>query len=221
MFKKFKNYLFRYSLVRLLCSVIIGLIVGLLTRLVWGWEISVLMGWNVGALFLLAISFHIVHHATPEITRRRASSEDSGRNAVFALVSLSSAISLFASMFVLRQAKSISPHEVPMLVIASLGTVFSSWFLTHVAFLFRYAHLYYREDGDGAGGLDFPGKGDPDDYDFAYFSFTIGMTFQVSDVTISDRTIRRHVLYHGLLSFAYNTMLIALALNILVGIIGD
>lgn len=87
-----------------------------------------------------------------------------------------------------------------------------SWVVTHTMFTLRYAHLYY---GDGeVGGLDFPGVEPPVDDDFAYFAFTIGMCFQVSDVVISSSRIRREALLHALLSFVYNTVILALSLNL-------
>jgi len=83
----------------------------------------------------------------------------------------------------------------------------------------RYAHLYYRGDREGTGGLEFPGKREPDDLDFAYFAFTIGMCYQTSDVTISSYAIRRTVLVHAIISFAYNTAILALALNLIFGLL--
>ena len=97
--------------------------------------------------------------------------------------------------------------------------VFIAWLLTHTAYALRYAHLYYRDDEEGVGGLQFPGDGPPDAFDFAYFAFTIGMCFQVSDVVISSRQLRRAALFHGCLSFAYNTAVLALALNIGFGLL--
>jgi uncharacterized membrane protein len=93
-------------------------------------------------------------------------------------------------------------------------TVVSAWLLMHTAFTLRYAHLYYA-NADHIGGLDFPGKELPDDLDFAYFSFTLGMTYQTSDVSISDRSIRRLALGHVLLSFVFNTIILALAINLI------
>jgi len=91
------------------------------------------------------------------------------------------------------------------------------WLLIHTTFIFRYAHLFYYDsdqDGTAQRGLDFPGTKDPDDYDFAYFSFVIGMTFQVSDVQITDPGVRSLALVHALLSFGYNTAIIALGVNL-------
>jgi uncharacterized membrane protein len=98
--------------------------------------------------------------------------------------------------------------------------VVSSWCLTHTVYTLRYAHLYYRDDATGEGGLTFPGEDCPNYFDFAYFAFTVGMCFQVSDVVICSAAIRRAVLGHSLLSFAYNTAILALALNLLFGLLG-
>jgi uncharacterized membrane protein len=96
------------------------------------------------------------------------------------------------------------------------------WFLIHTLFVFRYAHLYYFDsdrDGTAQRGLTFPGTTDPDDYDFAYFSFVVGMTFQVSDVQITDPGVRTVVLVHAILSFAYNTAILALVVNLASGLL--
>jgi uncharacterized membrane protein len=88
----------------------------------------------------------------------------------------------------------------------------------------HYAHAYYRDDDDdpnttASGGLEFPNEKEPDFLDFAYFSFVIGMTCQVSDVQVSSRGIRRLALVHGLLSFLFNTVVLALAINLASGLL--
>jgi uncharacterized membrane protein len=97
-----------------------------------------------------------------------------------------------------------------------------SWMILHTIFTVRYAHLYYSnhksEEGRFSGGLDFPSEDEPDFIDFAYFSFTLGMTFQVSDVAISSRKIRRIVLLHSLLSFGFNATIVAMSVNIIAGL---
>ena len=93
----------------------------------------------------------------------------------------------------------------------------AGWWLIHTIFTFRYAHLFYY-DGDNNQradrGLEFPGTEKPSDYDFAYFSFVVGMTFQVSDVQVTTASMRRMVLTHGIIAFAYNTAILALGINI-------
>jgi uncharacterized membrane protein len=97
----------------------------------------------------------------------------------------------------------------------SLGGVVGAWCrLSNTAWTLRYAHLYYRDDHEGIGGLQFPGDHETD---FAYFAFTIGMAFQTSDVGVTSPQIRRAVLLHGVQSFAYNTTILALAMNLAYG----
>ena len=107
-------------------------------------------------------------------------------------------------------------HFTLHLLLAILTVVFS-WLLMHGVFGLRYAHTYYGDsdtaEGEHAGGLDFPGERLPDYRDFAYFSYVIGMTCQVSDVTVESRKMRRLVLLHGMLSFGFNTVILALTIN--------
>jgi uncharacterized membrane protein len=91
--------------------------------------------------------------------------------------------------------------------------------MTNVTFAYRYAHEYYARDESGtvARGLEFPGEAHPDYLDFVYFAFVIGMTFQVSDVQITNRTLRRVATMHGLIGFLFNTVILALTVNIVAG----
>lgn len=185
-----------------------------------GWAVHLLAAWNAGAVLLLGLAWSIIWGSDIARTRRRAAAEDPGRNAVWGIVLGASTLSLFAAAVVLRKAKALEPTYEALLVILCLAAVVSAWSLTHTAYTLRYAHLYYRDDDNGEGGLTFPGAEEPDYYDFAYFSFTVGMCFQVSDVTITSKPLRRAVLIHGVLSFAYNTAILALALNLVAGLLG-
>jgi uncharacterized membrane protein len=173
-----------------------------------------LLAGNVAGLALLAIAAWIVLRADSDETRRRAAANDPGRTLVWLVVLAVSSVSLFAATFVLRHAKSLPRDEGHLLTVLAITTTAVSWLLTHTGFTLRYAHLYYRSGQDSEGGIDFPGDDKPDDLDFAYFAFTIGMCFQVSDSSISDRIIRRTALLHALVSFAYNTGILALVVNI-------
>jgi uncharacterized membrane protein len=121
---------------------------------------------------------------------------------------------------VLRGARTSGIETRPLFVVLCVVAVASAWALTHTAYTLRYAHLYYREDADGVGGLSFPGNTPPAYLDFAYFAFTIGMCFQTSDVTITSRPIRRAVLGHSVLSFVYNTTILATAVSLVIGFLG-
>ena len=188
-----------------------------------GWAVRLVAGWNAGALTTLSLAWSLIWTCDPHRTRLRAASEDPGRNAVWGIVLGASTLSLFSSAYVLRRAQTLAPRYEGLLIILCLAAVVIAWCLTHTAYTLRYAHLYYRdddEDGAGDGGLTFPGSTLPDYFDFAYFAFTVGMCFQVSDVTITSKPFRRAVLVHSVLSFAYNTAILALAMNLVAGLLG-
>ncbi len=126
---------------------------------------------------------------------------------------------MLAALALARRVKFLPPDEAHVLALLSIASVGIAWLVTHTAFTLRYAHLYYREDHEGIGGLEFPGGARPSYFDFAYFAFTIGMCFQTSDVCISSTQIRRATLLHALVSFAYNTLILALVLNLVFALV--
>jgi len=159
----------------------------------------------------------------PADTACRAALEDPGRNVLLLVVIGVVITGLVAAIVIIGGSHHVTkPAENTLVYGAGIAAVVLGWFLIHTMFVFRYAHLYYfdsDDDGSAQRGLIFPGKTAPNDYDFAYFSFVIGMTFQVSDVEISDPGVRRVALMHALVSFAYNTMIFALVINLLSGLI--
>ncbi len=178
---------------------------------------ATLVSWDTFALVLLALSWRGIQTSNAEATRQRASSEDPGRTLVYAIVVLTSSVSLLGATLLVRDPHALAPGLAGSAAALCLITVAIAWTMTHVAFTFRYAHLYYREDVEGVGGLDFPGDQAPMYFDFAYFSFTIGMCFQVSDVCVTSHQIRRAVLLHSIISFAYNSIILAFVLNLVFG----
>ena len=185
-----------------------------------GWAVPAVASWDAAAATFLALAWWIIAHSDAKETQRRAAAEDPGRNAAWGVVLVASTFSLFGAVVLLRRAKIVAHSDEALLVGLCVVAVVTSWVLCHTAYTLRYAHLHYREDGkDDEKGLKFPGDEPPDDFDFAYFAFTVGMCFQVSDVTIETRTIRRAVLFHSLLAFVYNTAVVALALNMIIGLV--
>ena len=179
---------------------------------------STLIAWDTFALVLLALSLAGMSRADARTTRERAGSEDPGRTLVYLIVILTSSVSLLAATLLVRNPRTLPPELAGAVAALCLVTVALAWTATHVAFAFRYAHLYYRDDAEGIGGLDFPGDAPPAYFDFAYFAFTIGMCFQVSDVCVTSHQIRRAVLLHAVISFAYNSIILAFVLNLVFGV---
>jgi uncharacterized membrane protein len=159
----------------------------------------------------------------PQDTECRAALEDPGRNWLLLIVIGAVLTGLIAAIVIIGGSHQITSRvEADVVYGAGIAAIVLGWFLIHTMFVFRYAHLYYfdsDDDGTAQRGLTFPGTRNPNDYDFAYFAFVVGMTFQVSDVQITDPGVRRVVLMHGLISFAYNTTIFALVINLLSGLI--
>jgi uncharacterized membrane protein len=209
----------RYVLSRIALATAAGLLV---TAAVWGrhsWGISLISGWDAGGLILVALAWIVILAADPDETRKRAAADDPGRTIVYAVVILTSAASLLAAVVVQRQAASVAPRSEALLAGLCIFTVALSWLLTHTTFTLRYAHLFYRDD-DNVGGAEFPGGGMPSYMDFAYFAFTVGMCFQVSDVQVTSPQFRRAVLLHATMSFLYNTAILAFVLNLVFSLAG-
>ena len=204
----------RSARARLLLAIACGIITWFVTPPSVGAVPRALLAGDVGAIVMLAVASWIIVSATSDESRRRAAADDPGRLLVWILVLGVSAASLFVSIFLLRHGHGESREARVLLLVLGVATAAIAWLLAQTAFTLRYAHLFYRAGGADEGGLVFPGDEPPDDLDFAYFAFTIGMCFQVSDVQVTRRSIRRTVMMHALLSFAYNTGILALVINV-------
>lgn len=181
---------------------------------------SILASWDAYVFCYLCLTWALIARSTAEQTRLWALQEQrrsrlarllTGRAVGTGFVVSVSVTGLGAGIFLLPQLRGrvATLWEIAL----SALTVILAWFLLHTSYALYYAYQYYRAEG----GLQFPGGQEPDLLDCAYVAFAIGTTFAVSDVEIADRRIRRIALGHGLLSFGYNTALLALVINLLFG----
>jgi len=186
----------------------------------FGSTVFTMIFWDVFALSYILLSWIVFFTSTTEHIKEKARTDDGGKLFVFFVVVLSSFVSMI-TVAILVVSKDYSGMEQTVYLPIIIGGILVSWVLVHTTFCFHYAYLFY-DDEKGTGkndeGLEFPNEKQPDYIDFAYFSFGIGMTFQVSDVEISARKIRRLALFHGLLSFALNTFVVALTINLIAGL---
>jgi uncharacterized membrane protein len=169
-----------------------------------------LIAWDTFAGLYLVLAYIMIFRCGLAHIRRNAALQDDGRF----LILLMTALGAFASIAAIVFELGASNRSAPQLALATV-TIALSWATVHTIFALHYAHDYYR--GAKPGGLQFP-SGDRHDHadywDFVYFSFVIGMTAQVSDVGITDKIIRRTATVHGIISFVFNTALLALMVNI-------
>jgi len=180
----------------------------------------VMIGWDTFCLGMIIMSWITFSITSSQQIRAQSKVQDSGRAVVFSITLIATFASILAVLLLLVTKQRFQSAETVHLIIAVAGMVLS-WFLIHTIFTLRYAHIFYGDDEDKPGthaaGLEFPGDTDPDYFDFAYFAFVLGMTFQVSDVQITSKQLRRMAMWHGLLSFGYNTIMIALTINLIAG----
>jgi uncharacterized membrane protein len=180
--------------------------------------------WDVYAIVYLMLAWFMIGRANPSVVRQNVKIQDSSRMVIFVLVIAAAWISLLAVGFVLGPSKTLVNNQRFVHIGLSIVAVICSWLLTHTVFAIHYAHVFYSDTIEETsrkrhGGLEFPGTKDPDYLDFVYFSYVIGMTFQVSDVQISSRRMRRYALIQALLAFAFNTIILALSVNIILNLI--
>ena len=179
-----------------------------------GWPMATrfLISWDAGVALYLVLVFGMMARAGIEHMRRNAALQDEGRFAILILTVTAAAASLGAILSELSTAQGAT-RTGAQLALATI-TIVLSWTFVHTIFALHYAHEYYGARGAKQVGLNFPGEEKPDYWDFAYFSFIIGMTSQVSDVSIASKPIRRTATAHGILSFFFNVTLVALMVNI-------
>jgi len=183
----------------------------------------IMIGWDIFSLCMIIISLVLFLSMRPREIRVLAKREDAGRIVVFLIVLITTMGSLVGILVLLGNKQGWILNKSLETAIYITG-VFFSWILLHAIFTYRYALLYYGDHptnpDEHSVGLQIPNELWPDYMDFAYFSFVIGMTFQVSDIEITSRPIRRLVLLHGLLSFIFNTVIVALTINAVVELRG-
>src|SRR5438477_7519419 len=200
---------------RLFFSILLGLAVIALLFAVSDWRIAtrLLVGWDIGVGLYLVLAFSLMARSDLHRIRRRAANQDEGSIAML-MLTVAAAIASMAAIFA-ELATEPGVSRQPGQLILATATVVLSWAFIHSIFTLHYAHEFYGEGRDRKlGGMSFPDDAEPDYWDFTYFAFTIGMCAQVSDVTVSSKSIRRTVLVHSVISFLFNAALLALTVNI-------
>ncbi len=173
---------------------------------------AVLLGWDLGVLAWLGLITASMAHASPSVIELRAARLDEGRWAILVATLAAAVASLAAVMWEIAAA----PSPVPAATLAlAFGTILLSWVFVHVLFTAHYAHEHWLSGK----GIEFPGNDTPDFFEFLYFGFTIGMTFQVSDASTQTPPMRRLVLAHATVSFLFNAVILAAAVNLVSGLV--
>ena len=197
--------------VRVACAAALGLAVGGVSSVFTAWQAAMLVGWDAGALLLIAWIWSAVAGLDAEASRTHSSREDTSIR-LSELIILSSGVALLAAVgLVLIRAGHATGAAKAYLITLGVLSVALTWALVHTVFTLRYARTFYAKP---VGGIDFNEEDPPTYLDFAYLALTIGMTFQVSDTNLTSKTIRRIALAHALLSYVYGAVIVALVINV-------
>lgn len=174
---------------------------------------GVMIGFDAGAALFLLSALPLLRHRSDDM-RRSATRNDANRLLLLFLTLAVSLVVLVAVASELMQGDSPDGRSIVLIV----GTLALCWVFSNTIYALHYAHLFYRDDNGGdAGGLEFPETPEPDYWDFVYFAFCLGMTFQTSDVSVTDRGLRKVVTLHCLAAFVFNLGIVAFTINVLGG----
>lgn len=179
----------------------------------WNWTTRCLLAWDVGAVIYLGLLTTMFFGESIDQIKARAAEQDEGALAILIIACLAATASIAAIGVQFAGLKAVPPDEKGLHLALGGVTILCSWILVHAFFTLHYAHDFYSE-GDVEGGLEFPGDAKPDYVDFLYFAYTIGCTSQTSDVGVTTRQVRSLVLAHSILSFFFNTSILAFGINV-------
>jgi uncharacterized membrane protein len=192
---------------------------GLVTAVIVGacgvWNYAALIGWDVAAVIFVGWVWLAVSRMDARNTARHATRENPDRAASDAILLVAAIASLVAVGFVLVRANSSTGTYAELLATLAVASVVLSWFAVHTVYMLRYAELYYAGT---RGGVDFNQDEPPRYLDFAYLSFTIGMTFQVSDTNLQAPSIRATALRQALVSYLFGAVILASMINLIAGL---
>jgi uncharacterized membrane protein len=207
---------------RLLTGVLCGVVIYPLLPRTITQQTRAVIAWDVGVVVFLALSAFLFTTERASRMSSDAEHQQEGEWTIFWLTMAATGFSFAAIVGEFSNSRDLPTAQKGLHVALVAVTLLVSWLMTHTTFAFRYAHEYYEAAPGSAkvdGGLEFPGEEQPDYLDFMYFSLVLGMTFQVSDVQITSRKLRRLAALHGLLSFLFNTIILALTVNIAAGLL--
>jgi uncharacterized membrane protein len=200
---------------RFLLFLAVTLVAGWLAIPPLGLRFGLMTGFDIGALtFLVAIAPLFRQEA--EGMRQSDKRNDGNRFLLLIITGLVSLVILAAVASELMEKERAQDWALELII----GTLALCWTFSNMIYALHYAHLFYSEKAEGAGdsgGVTFPETPDPDYWDFVYFAFCLGMTFQTSDMNITSRRIRRVVTVHCLAAFVFNLGIIAFSINVLGG----
>lgn len=187
----------------------------------WQWATCLQIGWNIAIWLYLFLTLKMMWHLDATHILQRAKHQDEGKWVILCVVLIAIVICFISIVVQLSHVPKDQATLKGILILLTIGTIFSTWLLLHTLFAIHYAHDYYLAKSRHAdGGLDFPKTEQPDYLDFIYFSYIIGTSAQTADVSITSSQLRHLNIFHCVLAFIFNTMILAVAINVAASLIG-
>ena len=208
---------------RLLWAAVTAVVAAFVASWFFPWQVTVLIAWSVAALVVVVRAWSHVGRFSPGETQTYATIEDNSQAFADLFLLGASLVSLVGVAVAFVKANEVPAHEEIAIKIAGIVTIVLSWLLVHTIYAFTYARLFYTEP---VGGIDFKtdegvAESMPDYHDFAYLSFTVGMTYQVADTDVTQRKLRKAVLRHALLSFMFGAVILATTVNLIANLLNS
>lgn len=206
----------RIAPARFLAFILIAIVAAPAGIALIGWRMGMMAGFDLAAAIFLVSCAPLMRYEADDM-RQAAKANDANRVALLGITGIVMIVVLVAI------AAELSQHGAPGLptVMLVVGTLMLSWLFSNMIYTLHYAHIFYGSDAGGGGkdrgGLDFPGTPEPDYWDFVYFAFCLGMTFQTSDVDMTSGPMRRTATAHCLAAFVFNLGVVAFTINVLGG----
>jgi uncharacterized membrane protein len=174
--------------------------------------LGLMLGFDAAAAIFLLSCISIVRICDPDVIEAQAERNDANRTELLAFTGI-----VMAALLIAIAAATAEAEPEPSTKIIIMATLVLAWLFSNMVYALHYAHMAYMHPGSGSAGLEFPNTKAPVYWDFVYFAFTIGMTFQTSDVQISSDRIRRVVTVHSFAAFVFNIGVLAFTINVLGG----
>lgn len=187
----------------------------------WQWATCLQIGWNIAIWLYLFLTLKMMWRLDSTHILQRAQQQDAGKWAILNVVLIAIVICFISIVVQLSHVPKDQAFLKGFLILLTIGTIFSTWLLLHTLFAIHYAHDYYLAKSQQKNpGLDFPKTDQPDYLDFIYFSYIIGTSAQTADVSITSSELRHLNIFHCVLAFIFNTMILAIAINVAASLIG-
>jgi uncharacterized membrane protein len=205
----------RIAPLRFIVSAVTGVIAVPVAIACSEWRTGTMIGFDIAAIVFLLSLITLFRCGNAQSMREAAVHNDANRASLLVITAIVMVVILVAVASELSQRNANDPLNVALII----ATLSLAWSFSNMIYALHYAHIFYTsgQGGMDRGGIDFPGTKEPDYWDFTYFAFTLGMTFQTSDTDICDRTIRKIATFHSLAAFIFNIGILAFTINVIGG----